>query len=97
MFRVFSVMRQLHLQLKYLAEGMQLRPAGPLHPELLSMFKKVKEQSRLDQEVLLALDVAALGRRVAGLLRQVSELVRSKATETRSGGGSKTRRGGGAG
>lgn len=79
MFEVFSVMRQLHQLLRYLAEALELQPAGSLHPELVAAFKEVEQQSLKAPEELRALDLDSLVRRVDGLLTQVSERVRASA------------------
>jgi len=79
MFAVFTVMRQLHELLWYLAEALTLRSAGPLQNELRRAFDETERLTRQDADALVALDVAAHREGVNALLRRTSELVRAGA------------------
>jgi uncharacterized protein YjbI with pentapeptide repeats len=79
MFQVFTIMRQLHELLWYLAEALTLRPARPLHGELSFAFEQTERLTRNRPGALVEVDVAAHRREVNGLLCRVSELVRAGA------------------
>ena len=77
MFGVFTVVRQLHELLWYLAEALTLRPARPLHGELRRALAQTERLTRGRPEELAELDVAAHRSQVDPLLRQASELARA--------------------
>jgi uncharacterized protein YjbI with pentapeptide repeats len=79
MFAVFGTMRQLHELLRYLAEALTLRRAGPLHGDLRGTFDETERLTHGSPEAVLAVDVAARTRHVHALLRRASELVRGEA------------------
>ncbi|WP_431681453.1 pentapeptide repeat-containing protein [Kitasatospora sp. KL5] len=77
MFAVFPVVRQLQELLHYLAEGLTLPAARPVHPELRRAFDRTERLSLGSAEELTALDVPALRHEVNTLLLRVGELVRA--------------------
>ena len=77
MFEVFTVMRQLHELLWYLAEALALQPARPLRGELMAAFEETERLTYLSPSAVMELDVAAHRRDVNVLLVHASELVRS--------------------
>jgi hypothetical protein len=77
MFEVFTIMRQLHEMLWYLAEAITRDEARPLYDEVRRTHAEIARRAAEPSEALLALDVAALRRRVGALLRRVSELIRA--------------------
>ncbi len=79
MFKVFTIMRQLHELLWYLTEALTLRPARPLHGELSRSFDETERLTHNSPDVLVELDVAAHRRAVNALLLRTSELVRAEA------------------
>jgi len=78
MFAALPLMRQLHELLWYLAEARTLRPAAALHREVDRAQDRIEALTRRDPAGLLTIDPAAERAAVAGLLRQVSEAVRSQ-------------------
>ena len=78
MFDVFTVMRQLHELLWYLAEALTLEAARPLHGELRGAFDETERLTHGGPDALAALDVAAHGRAVDALLQRASDLVRRR-------------------
>lgn len=78
MFAVFTVMRQLHELLWYLAEALALLPAGPLREELLRAQDETERLTGAEPEELAGLDVAAYRRPVGLLLERVSAEVRAQ-------------------
>jgi uncharacterized protein YjbI with pentapeptide repeats len=79
MFEVFTVMRQLHELLWYLAEALTLRPAAPLHGELRRAQDETERLTHGRPEALADLDVAAHRREVNAVLLRASELARAAA------------------
>ena len=77
MFEVFTIMRQLHELLWYLAEALTLEPARPLHEELGRALGETERLTQARPEALMALDVAAHRDGVNALLLRTSELVRA--------------------
>jgi uncharacterized protein YjbI with pentapeptide repeats len=82
MFAVFPIVRHLHELLWYLSEALVLPPARPLHADLSRAFEETERLTHSSPEVLLALDLAAHGRDVNGLLLRTSELVRAQTRHT---------------
>jgi uncharacterized protein YjbI with pentapeptide repeats len=78
MFQVFTIMRQLHELLWYLAEALTLRPARPLHGELSRALGETERLTRGSPQALAALDVSAHRRDVNALLLRASELARAE-------------------
>jgi uncharacterized protein YjbI with pentapeptide repeats len=78
MFEVFPVMRQLHELLWYVAEGLDLAVAHPVHQRLRREFSRLQDLTRGDATALLALDVNALRGEVNALLLRVGDLVRAQ-------------------
>jgi uncharacterized protein YjbI with pentapeptide repeats len=76
MFKVFSIMRQLHELLWYLTEAMTLEPARALHGELRLALDVTERLTQLRADALEALDVTAHRRDVNALLIRASELAR---------------------
>jgi uncharacterized protein YjbI with pentapeptide repeats len=79
MFGVFTIMRQLHELLWYLAEAQTLQPARPLRGELMAAFEETERLTYLSPGAVMELDVAAHRQGVNVLLVHTSELVRSGA------------------
>jgi uncharacterized protein YjbI with pentapeptide repeats len=77
MFAAFTVMRQLHELLWYLAEALALPAARPLHGELRRALEQTECLSGSRAGALVALDVAGHRQRVNTLLVRASELARS--------------------
>jgi len=77
MFRVFTIMRQLHELLWLLGEALALPAAGPLHTELDQAFEDTERVTRGTPAALEALDMTAYRRDVGALLRRASELARA--------------------
>lgn len=81
MFTVFTVMRQLHELLWYLAEAAALLPAGALRDAVERMQARTRRLSAGGPDDLAAIDVAAFRREVGPLLERVSEAVRAAVTD----------------
>jgi uncharacterized protein YjbI with pentapeptide repeats len=79
MFEVFTIMRQLHELLWYLAEALTLRPARTLRDELRRAFDETDRLTRHGPDGVMELDVVAHRRDVNDLLLRTSELVRAGA------------------
>jgi Pentapeptide repeats (8 copies) len=77
MFRVFTIMRQLHELLWYLGEALALPAAGPLRTELAQAFEQTERLTRGTPDALETLEMAAYRLDVSGLLRRASELARA--------------------
>jgi len=77
MFEVFTIMRQLHELLWYLAEALTLEPARPLHGELGRALDETERLTQARPEALMELDVAAHRDDVNALLVRTSELARA--------------------
>src|ERR1019366_8595741 len=77
MFEVFTIMRQLHELLWYLAEALTLEPARPLHEELGRALDETERLTLARPEALMELDVAAHRDGVNALLVRTSELARA--------------------
>jgi uncharacterized protein YjbI with pentapeptide repeats len=76
MFRVFTIMRQLHELLWHLGEALDLQAAGPLHRELGRAFEETERLTRGTPAALETLEMTAYRRDVSALLRRASELAR---------------------
>src|SRR5260370_14862400 len=74
MFRVFTIMRQLHELLWYLSEALTLPPARPLHRELSRALEETDRLTLCRPAALAELDMAAYRRDISPLLRPASEL-----------------------
>ena len=77
MFAAFSVVRQLHELLWYIAEALTLPAAHDLAPELRAAREETDGLARGDAAALAALDVAAHRQRVNAVLRGASALARA--------------------
>jgi uncharacterized protein YjbI with pentapeptide repeats len=77
MFEVFTVMRQLHELLWYLAEALTLPAARPLYGELRRAFGETERLTHGRAGDLVELDVAGRRQQVSALLRRASELARA--------------------
>ncbi|MEW1910861.1 pentapeptide repeat-containing protein [Kitasatospora sp. NPDC085895] len=77
MFAVFPVLRQLQELLHYLAEGLALPAARPVHEELQRAFDATERLTLGTAEEITALDVPAVRQEVNALLLRVGELVRA--------------------
>jgi len=80
MFAAFSLVRQLHELLWYLAEALELHATKPLHPELWAARDETEGLAGGDVSALDALDVTAHRRHVNALLRSASALARAAST-----------------
>lgn len=85
MFDAFTVMRQLHELLWYLAEALALPAARPVGREMQVALDQIEALTGETAEALLAVDVAALRQATGVLLGKASDLART-------GVGSRTRR-----
>lgn len=79
MFAAFRALRPLHELLAFLAEAHDVASTAPLHAELAAAIDEVDDLTRGDAASLLALDVDALRRRMADLLRRSSAQARTVA------------------
>jgi uncharacterized protein YjbI with pentapeptide repeats len=86
MFEVFTIMRQLHELLWYLAEALTLEPARPLHEELGRALDETERLTRARPEALMELDVAAHRDDVNALLVRTSALARAGSRRDLRGG-----------
>ncbi len=77
MFRVFTIMRQLHELLWYLGEALTLPSARPRHHELRLALEETERRTRDSPDALVDLDMAAYRQGVSTLLRRASELARA--------------------
>ena len=77
MFRVFTIMRQLHELLWYLGEALTLPAARPLYPELSRALEETERLTRGSPDALEELDAAAYRQDTNTLLRRASELARA--------------------
>lgn len=78
MFEVFLVMRQLHEMLWYLSEAFVLQKDNGLKEKISLLMDNTERLTLLDVDSLLALDVETHRKEVNMLLKNTSELVRSK-------------------
>ena len=83
MFRAFSVMRDLHELLWYLAEALALRPAQPVSAELGRLHEEVEALTALGPAALAELDVAGWRARVGPVLDNASTFVRGETPRDR--------------
>ncbi len=77
MFDVFTVMRQLHEVLWYLAEARALLPPGALRDEVVKMQGSVEQVQAADPTEVAEFDAEGLRRHVGDLLARVSDAVRA--------------------
>jgi uncharacterized protein YjbI with pentapeptide repeats len=77
MFRVFTIMRQLHELLWYLGEALTLPAARPLYRELSRALEETERLTLGSPAALEELDVTAYRREISALLRRASELARA--------------------
>ncbi|MEQ8199321.1 MAG: pentapeptide repeat-containing protein [Clostridiaceae bacterium] len=87
MFEVFLIMRQLHEMLWYLSEAYTLQKDQGIREEIRLLLDNTEGFTLLDVNSLMALDVEAHRTKVNMLLRNTSEMVRSKACRGRTGKG----------
>lgn len=80
MFEAFLIMRQLHEMLWYLTQAFTLQTDNSIKDEISSLFDSIERLTLLDVDSLLALDVAAHRTNVNILLKNTSELIRTKAS-----------------
>ena len=78
MFTVFTVMRQLHELLWYLAEALTLQPTGQLHHELKRAQRECERLTGAGPDELVLFDATAHRREVGPLLERVSQAVRAE-------------------
>jgi uncharacterized protein YjbI with pentapeptide repeats len=77
MFAAFTVMRQLHELLRYLAEALALPAARPLYGELRRALEQTERLSGSRPDALVALDVDSGRQHANALLVRASELARA--------------------
>jgi uncharacterized protein YjbI with pentapeptide repeats len=77
MFRVFTIMRQLHELLWHLGEALTLPAARPLYPELSRALDETERLTLASPDALVELDAAAYRQDTNALLRRASELARA--------------------
>ncbi|MFD3157872.1 pentapeptide repeat-containing protein [Haloimpatiens sp. FM7330] len=85
MFEVFLIMRQLHEMLWYLSEAFVLQKDHCIREEISSLIDNTEHLTILDAESLLALDVEAHRTKVNMLLKNTSELIRTKYCSRKNG------------
>lgn len=78
MFDAFLIMRQLHEMLWYLTEASTLQKDNHMKEDINSLLDDTKNLTLLDADSLLALDIETHRTKVNMLLKNTSELVRSK-------------------
>ncbi|MCY6372197.1 pentapeptide repeat-containing protein [Clostridium ganghwense] len=79
MFEAFLIMRQLHEMLWYLTQAFILQTNHSIKDEINSLLENTERLTLLDIDSLLGLDVEAHRTKVNMLLKNTSELVRTKA------------------
>jgi len=84
MFEAFLIMRQLHEMLWYLTQAFILQTDQVIKEEISSLLGDTERITLLDADSLLALDVVAHRTKVNILLKNTSELVRTKAHSEKS-------------
>lgn len=84
MFEAFLIMRQLHEMLWYLTQAFILQTDRGIKEEISSLLDNTERLTLLDIDSLLALDVVAHRTKVNILLKNTSELVRTKARSRKS-------------
>jgi uncharacterized protein YjbI with pentapeptide repeats len=77
MFRVFTIMRQLHELLWYLGEALTLPAVRPLYRELSRALEQTERLTRGSPDALVELDAAAYQQDTNALLHRASELARA--------------------
>jgi len=85
MFKVFTIMRQLHELLWYLSEALTLPQAGPLHGELSLALHETERRTHDSPGALAEFDVSAHRRDINTLLLRASELARADASRQGAG------------
>lgn len=85
MFDAFTVVRQLHELLWYLADALGRRAAAPVHGELRAALAATERLAAGSPEEIVGVDVAAHREDVGVLLGRVSELVRADSPGPRAG------------
>ncbi|WHH60175.1 pentapeptide repeat-containing protein [Petroclostridium sp. X23] len=79
MFDSFLIMRQLHEMLWYLTQAFMLQTDEGIKEEITSLWESTEQLTFLDVDAILALDVTAHRTKVNKLLKNTSDLVRTKA------------------
>lgn len=79
MFRVFTVMAQLHEALWYLDEALALLPTGPLHDDVERVQARTRQLAGGRPHDVATLDASTYRREVGPVLERVSETLRAKA------------------
>lgn len=77
MFAAFAVMRQLHELVRYVTEAVDRLPDGPVRRELLDLRETTEGLAAGTPAEVTDLDAGDLRRRVSGVLRRASEIVRA--------------------
>jgi uncharacterized protein YjbI with pentapeptide repeats len=77
MFKAFTIMRQLHELLWYLAEALTLEQASAAHGELSVALEETDRLTRSPADALVELDVDAHRQDINALLLRTSELARA--------------------
>lgn len=81
MFATFTVMRQLHEVLWYLAEALTFLPAGPLHDELEHAQEQTGRLTGAKPDELTRFDATALRQQVGPLLERASQVLRAQVVD----------------
>ncbi|MCY6354323.1 pentapeptide repeat-containing protein [Clostridium sp. ZS2-4] len=79
MFEAFLIMRQLHEMLWYLSEAFILQRDKGIKEEISSLLNNTERLTLLDADSLLTLNTQAHRAKVNALLKNTSQLVRTKA------------------
>ncbi|WP_462406748.1 pentapeptide repeat-containing protein [Gracilibacillus sp. Marseille-QA3620] len=86
MFAVFPIVQQLHEMLYYLSEALHREDARPIYKELEQTVKETEQLTHLSPESILTLYLPDTRENVNILLKQTSELVRTKGKHTKKPG-----------
>ena len=78
MFDAYTIMRQLHELLWYIAEALVISASEPLHENLKSIQEETNSLTLLNSEAILNLDLRAHGEKINVLLKKASELGRAE-------------------
>ncbi|EJP6473199.1 pentapeptide repeat-containing protein [Clostridium botulinum] len=85
MFDIFLIMRQLHEMLWYLNQAFTLQTNEDIKKEICLLLDNTESLTLLDADSLLTLDVDAHRTKVNMILKNTSDLVRSKARNGKRG------------
>lgn len=83
-FKVFLIMRQLHEMLWYLVQAFSLHTDNLIKNKISLLLDKTSSLTYLDADSLLKLDINEHRKKVNVLLKNTSDLVRSKALSSKN-------------